>query len=195
MAWGNCFCITFIVLNSQFFIYFVSKHRILLIRLICLVFFVKMVLFIHGFCSGRTIFPCSYRVQDPVPTPAWCGHRSNYQIMSTFCFSIVCYFNLFIYWEILYSSLRTYFPLLILGSLGMLKIISNILKKVFWIIKGEITLVFLPAKPLDVFVLSLALTSLFVHSSIFVLTFRKEQPNLLFCKFLVLFHNCYYHYC
>ena len=113
----------------------------------------------------------------------WCSHRSNYQIMSTFCFSIVCYFNLFIYWEILYSSLRTYFPLLILGSLCMLKIISTILKKVFWIIKGEIMLVCLPAKPLCALVLLLALTSLFVHSSIFVLTFRKGQPNLLFCKF------------
>ena len=45
----------------------------------------------------------------------------------------------------------------------------------------------LPAKPLHVLVLSLALTSLFVHSSIFVLTFRKEQPNLLFCKFFFWF--------
>ena len=112
-----------------------------------------------------------------------------------FCLSIVCYFNLFVYWEILYSSLRTYFPLLVLGSLCMLKIISTILRKVFWIVKGEITLVCLPAKPLHALVLSLALTSLFVLSSIFVLTFRKGQPNLLFCKFLVLFHNCYYHYC
>ena len=63
------------------------------------------------------------------------------------------------------------------------KIISTILKKVFWIIKGETTLVCLPAKPLCALVLSLALTSLFVHSSIFVLTFRKELPNLSFCKF------------
>ena len=154
-----------------------------------------MVLSIHGFCSGRTIFPCSHRVQDPVPIPTWCSHRSNYQIVSTFCFSIVCYFNLFIYWKILYSYLRVYFPLFILGSLCMPKIISTILKKVFWIIKGETTLVCLPVKPLCVLVLSLALTSLFVHKSIFVPIFRKGLPNLSFCKFLVLFHNCYCHYC
>ena len=77
----------------------------------------------------------------------------------------------------------------------MLKIISTVLKKVFWIIKGEIILVCLPAKLLRVLVLSLALTSLFVLSSTFVLIFRKELPNLSFCKFLVLLHNCYYHYC
>ena len=77
----------------------------------------------------------------------------------------------------------------------MLKIISTKLRKIFWIFKGETTLVCLPAKPLCALVLLLALTSLFVHSSIFVLTFRKGQPNLLSCKFLVLFHNCYYHYC
>ena len=186
VAWRNFFYITFIVLSSQFSIYFVSKCRILLIRLICLVFFVKMVLSIHGFCSVRTIFPCSHRVQDPVPTPMWCGHRSNYQIISNFCFSIFCYLNLFIIRRFLYSSLRTYFPLSILGSLCMLKIISTILKKVFWIIKGEITLVCLPVKPSHVLVLSLALTNPFVHSSIFVLIFRKEQPNLSFCKFFIL---------
>ena len=150
---------------------------------------------IHGFCSGRIIFPCSHRVQDPVPTPTWCGHRPNYQIMSTFVFLLSAISICFTYQEILYSSLRTYFPLLILGSVCMLKIISTILKKVFWIIKGEIILVCLPAKPLCALVLSLALTSLFVHSSIFVLTFRKGQPNLLFCNFLVLFHICYYCYC
>ena len=77
----------------------------------------------------------------------------------------------------------------------MLKIISTILRKVFWIIKGEIILVCLPAKLLRTLFLSLALTSLFVCSSIFVLTFRKELPNLSFCKFLVLFHNCYFYYC
>ena len=44
----------------------------------------------------------------------------------------------------------------------------------------------LPVKPLRVLVLSLALTNLFVHSSIFVLTFRKQQPNILFYKFLIL---------
>ena len=145
------------------------------VNLACLPSFLfKIVLSIHGFCSGRTIFPCSHRVQDLVPTPMWYGRRSNYQIVNTF----VCYFNLFIYWEILYSSLRTYFPFLILGSLCMLKIISTISKKVSWIIKGEITLVCLPAKPLHVLVLSLASTSRFVHSSISVLTFRKGQPNL-----------------
>ena len=41
---------------------------------------------IHGFCSGQIIFPCSHRVQDPVPTPVWCSHRSNYQITSIFVF-------------------------------------------------------------------------------------------------------------
>ena len=53
----------------------------------------------------------------------------------------------------------------------------------------------LPAKLLCALVLLLALTSLFVHKSMFVLTFRKGQPNLSFCKFLVLLHNCYYRYC
>ena len=125
-----------------------------------------------------------------------CGVAIDQIIKSwVFCFSIVYCFNLFIYWEILYSSLRTCFPLLILGSLCMPKIISTILKKVFWIIKGEIILVHLPVKLLCVLVFSLALTSLSVHSSTFVLTFRKELPNLSFCKFLVLFHNCYYYYC
>ena len=84
---------------------------------------------------------------------------------------------------------------LILGSLYMLKIISIILKKVFWTIKGETTLVCLPVKPLCVLVLLLALINLFVHNSIFVLIFRKEQPNLSSCKVLFLFHNCYYCYC
>ena len=150
---------------------------------------------IHGFCSGRIILPCSHRVQDPVPTPAWCSHRPNYQIMSIFVFLLFYCFNLFIYQEILHSFLRTCFYLSILGSLCMPKIISTILRKVFWIIKGETTLVCLPAKPLCALILLLALTSLFVLSSIFVLTFRKGQPNLSFCKFLVLFHNCYCHYC
>ena len=131
MAWGKCFCITFIVLSSQSFICFVSKCRIPLIRLICLVFLVKMVLSIHGFCSGRTIFPCSHRVQDLVPTPMWWSHRSNYQIVSIFVFSIVCYFNLFIIERLCTLFLRMCFHLLILGSLYMLKIISTILKKVF----------------------------------------------------------------
>ena len=119
---GNCFCITFIVLSSQFFIYFVSQYRIPLIRLICLVFFffVKMVLSIHGFCSGRTIFPCSHRVQDPVPTPTWCGHRSNYQIVSILFF--YCLLLQFVYcWEILHPFPRTCFYLSILGSLCMPK--------------------------------------------------------------------------
>ena len=53
----------------------------------------------------------------------------------------------------------------------------------------------LPAKLLHALVLLLVLTSLFVCSSIFVLTFRNKLLNLSFCKFLVLFHNCYYHYC
>ena len=83
----------------------------------------------------------------------------------------------------MYSSLRTCSYLSILGSLGMLKIISTILRKIFWISKGETTLVCLPAKPLHALVLSLALTSLFVQKSIFVLTFRKEQPNLSFLSF------------
>ena len=95
----------------------------------------------------------------------------------------------------MHFSLRMCFHLSILGSLCMPKIISIILRKVFWIIKGQIILVCLPAKPLHALVLSLALTSLSVLSSIFVLTFRKGQPNLSFCKCLVLFHNCYYHYC
>ena len=113
--------------------------------------------------------------------------------MSIFLF--YCLLFQFVYcWKILYSFLRMCFHLSILGSLYMPKIISTILKKVFWIIKGETTLVCLPVKPLHVLVLSLALINLFVHNSIFVLIFRKEQPNLLSCKVLSLFHNCYYHY-
>ena len=46
VAWGNCFYITFIVLSSQFSIYFVFQCRIPLIRLICLVFLIKVV-FVH----------------------------------------------------------------------------------------------------------------------------------------------------
>ena len=91
-----------------------------------------------------------------------------------------CLLFQFVYYrKILYSFLRTCFHLLILGSLYMPKIILTILKKVFWIIKGETMLVCLLVKPLGVLVLLLALTSLFVHSSIFVLIFRKGQPNLL----------------
>ena len=104
-------------------------------------------------------------------------------------------FQFVYYWKILYSFLRTCFHPLFLGSLYMPKIISTILKKVFWIIKGETMLVCLPVKPLGVLVLLLALTNLFVHSSIFVHIFRKGQPNLSSCKVLFLFHNCYYHYC
>ena len=131
MPWGKCFCITFIVLSSQSFICFVSKCRILLIRLICLVFLVKMVLSIHGFCSGRTIFPAPTESRILSPTPMWCSHRSNYQIVSILVFSIVYYFNLFIIERLCTLFLRMCFHLLILGSLYMLKIISTILKKVF----------------------------------------------------------------
>ena len=149
---------------------------------------------IHGFCSGRTIFPCSHRVQDPIPTPMWCSHRSNYLIMSILFF--YCLLIQFVYYrKVLYSFLRTCFHLLILGSLYMPKIILTILKKVFWIIKEETMIVCFPVKPLGVLVLSLALTSLFVHSSIFYLISRKGQPNLSSCKVLLLFHNCYYHHC
>ena len=108
--------------------------------------------------------------------------ESNYQIVKYFCFSTVCYFNLFIVGRFCILFLEHTFYLSILGSLCMPKIISTILKKFFWIIKGETTLVCLPVKPLHVLVLSLALTSLFVHRLIFVLIFRKEQPNLPFCK-------------
>ena len=119
---------------------------------------------IHGFGSGRIIFSCFHRVQDPVPAPVWCSHRPNYQIISTF--------------------------------VSLLSVISICLFiRRFCIIKGEITLVCLPAKPLHALVILLALTRLFVLSSTFVLTFRKEPLNLSFCKFLVLFHNYYYHYC
>ena len=197
MAWGKYFYITFIVLSSQFCIFiFVLKCRIQLIRPICLVFLFKIVLSIHGFCSGRTIFPCSHRVQDPIPTPTWCSHRSNYQIMSILFFYCLL-FQFVYYWEILYSFLRMCFLLLffILGSLYMPKIILTILKKIFWIIKGKTMLVCLPVKPSYVLVLSLALTNLFVHSSTFILISRKELPNLSSCKVLLLFHNCYYRYC
>ena len=87
------------------------------------------------------------------------------------------------------------FYLSILGSLCLLKIISIISRKIFWIFKGETMLVCLPTKPLHALVLSLAPTSLSVLSWTFVLIFRKGQPNLSFCKFLAWFHNCYYHYC
>ena len=62
-------------------------------------------------------------------------------------------------------------------------------------IKGETTLVCLPIKLLDVPVLLLASINLFVHSLTLFLIFRKGQPNLLSCKVLFLFHNCYHHYC
>ena len=101
---------------------------------------------IHGFCSGRIIFPCSHRVQDSVPASAWCSHRPNYQIVSTFIFPIVYYFNLFIYQEILHSFLRTCFYLSILGSLCMLKTISTKLRKMFWIFKGGTMLVVSPSQ-------------------------------------------------
>ena len=63
-----------------------------------------MVLSIHGFCSGWTIFPCSHRVQDPIPVPMWCTHRSNYQIVSIL-FSI-CYINWFVIEEFYVLSLE-----------------------------------------------------------------------------------------
>ena len=183
MAWGKCFCITFIVLSSQFFIYFVSKCRILLIRFICLVFLIKTVLSTHGFCSGRTIFPCSHRVQDLVPTPMWCDHRSNHQIVSILVFLLSAISTCLLLKDFVPFSLEHTFIFQFPESLYMPKIILTILKKVSWTIKGETTLVCLPVKPLHVLVLSLALTNLFVHSSIFVLIFRKEQPNLSSCKF------------
>ena len=137
---------------------------------------------IHGFCSGRIIFPAP--TESRILSQLQHGVAIDQIIKSwVFCFSIVYCFNLFVYWEILYSFLRTCCYLSILGSLCMPRIISTILRKVFWIIKGQIILVCLPAKPLHAIVLSLALTSLFVLSLIFVLTFRKEQPNLSFCKF------------
>ena len=150
---------------------------------------------IHGFCSGRTISPCSHRVQDSVPTPTWCSHRSNYQIVSILIFLLSITSILSIYQEILHFLPRTCFYLSILGSLCMLKIFSTKLRKIFWNLEGEIILTCLPAKLSCALVLLLALTSLFVCSSIFLLIFRKELPNLSFCKFLVLFHNCYYYYC
>ena len=84
---GNISISHLLILSNQSCIFiFMLKCRIQLIRPVCLVFLFKIVLSIHGFCSGRTIFPCSHRVQDPIPTPTWCGHRSNYQIMSIFVF-------------------------------------------------------------------------------------------------------------
>ena len=53
----------------------------------------------------------------------------------------------------------------------------------------------LPIKLSGVPVLLLGSINLFVHSSTLVLIFRKGQPNLLSCKVLFLFHNCYHHYC
>ena len=53
----------------------------------------------------------------------------------------------------------------------------------------------LPIKPLGVLVLLLASINLFVHNLTLVLIFRKGQLNLLSCKVLFLFHNCYYCYC
>ena len=150
---------------------------------------------IHGFCSGRTTFPCSHRVQDSVPAPVCCTIDQINKSWVISIFSIAYYFNLFIYQEFLYSFPRTCFYLSILGSLCMPRIVSIKLRKIFWIFKGETILVCLPAKPLHALVLLLALTSLFVFSWTFVLTFKKGQPNPSYCKFLVLFHNCYYHYC
>ena len=131
MAWGNSFCITFIVLSSQFFIYFVSQYRILLIRIICLVFLFKMI-FCPSMASaqGGSFFPAltEFRILCQLQCGVAIDQLSNHEYI---CFSIVCYFNLFIYWEISYSSLRTYFSFLILGSLCMPEITSTILRKVF----------------------------------------------------------------
>ena len=38
--------------------------------------------------QGGSFFPCSHKVQDSVPAPAWCSHRPNYQIMSIFIFPL-----------------------------------------------------------------------------------------------------------
>ena len=54
---------------------------------------------------------------------------------------------------------------------------------------------YLPIRLSDVHVLLLVSINLFVHSLALVLIFRKGQPNLLSCKVLSLFHNCYYYYC
>ena len=80
------------------------------------------------------------------PTPTWCSHRSNDQIMSILFFHCLL-FSICLLSGDLYSFLRMCFHLLILGSLYMLKIILTILKKIFWNIKGETTLVCLPVKP------------------------------------------------
>ena len=144
--------------------------------------------------QGRLFVPAP--TESRILSQLQCGVAIDQIIKSQVFLFFYCLLFQFVYYqEILYSFLRICFHLSILGSLYMPKIISTILKKVFWIIKGEVMLVCLPVKPLGVLVLSLALTSLFVHSSIFVLIFRKEQPNLLFCKFLILFHNCYSCYC
>ena len=195
MAWGKCFCITFIVLSSQSFIYFVPKCRIQLIRLVCLVFSLQNA-FVHPWLLFREDH-FSLLPQSPGSYPnsnvVW--PQIKLSNCKYFCF-FYCLISQFVYYQkILYSFLKTCFHLLILGSLYMLKTISIILKKVFWTITGETTLVCLSVKPSCVLVLLLALTNLFVHSSIFVLIFRKEQPNLSSCKVLFLFHNCYHQYC
>ena len=157
-----------------------------------------MILSIHGFCSGRTIFPCSHRVQDPIPTPMWCGHRSNYQIISIFVFYCLLFqFNLLLRDSIPLSQNVLSFFFFNFNFRIFIHAENNFnhIKEGFLDHQGETTPVCLPIKPPDALVLLLALTNLFVHNSIFVLISRKGQPNLSSCKVLFLFHNCYYCYC
>ena len=144
--------------------------------------------------QGGTIFSCSHRVQDLFPTPMWCSHRSNDQIISILIF-FYCLLFKFVYYQRFCNLFLGHIFISILGSLCMLKIISTILRKIFWSIKGKNNSSVSPSQAIVCTCPFTGFDQPFVHKSIFVLTFRKELPNLSFCKFLILFHNCYYRYC
>ena len=88
-----------------------------------------MFLSIHGFCSGWTIFPCSHRVQDPIPAPTWCTHRSNYQIISILL--SICHINWFAIKEFNVLNLECTILFFILESLYMPKNNFNHIKEGF----------------------------------------------------------------
>ena len=96
ITWGKYCYIPFIVLANSLFIWGPTIEFSLMRLILPSFFFSKQFLSIHGFCSGRTVFPCSYRVQNSVSAPAWSSHRPNHKIVSNFD-SFYCLLFQFIY--------------------------------------------------------------------------------------------------
>ena len=96
LAWGKYFYITFIVLSSQFFIYFVSKCRIPLIRLICLVFLFKMI-FCPSMAStqGGPFFPAP--TESRILSQLQCGVAIDQIIKSWVFLFFYCLLFQFVY--------------------------------------------------------------------------------------------------